>query len=70
MTATTAMIEIVIERSSNAEGETTYRWSVWQGDQQLEVDRATHFSAADCEARAVEFCRVTLGYRPDKITRH
>ena len=64
------MIEIVIARSANAEGETTYHWSVWNGDQQVEADRITHFSAADCEAKAVEFCERTLGYKPDKISRH
>jgi hypothetical protein len=64
------MIEIVIERASNAEGETTFRWSVWEDDQQIETGRTTHFSAADCEATAVDFCWNTLGYRPDKVTRH
>jgi len=67
---TTAMLEIVIDRSSNAEGETTYSWSVWNGDQQIEEGRTTHFSSADCEASATEFCRLALGFRPDKIIRH
>lgn len=67
---TTTMIEIVIERSANAEGETTYSWSVWNGDQQVETDRTPHFSAAECEANATEFCRSALGLRPDKVTRH
>lgn len=64
------MLEIIIDRSANAEGETTYSWSVWNGDQQIEVDRTAHFSAANCEASAVEFCRRALGFRPDKVTRH
>ena len=63
------MIEIVIERSTNAEGETTYSWSVWQEEQQIEIGRTTHFNAAECEAKAVEFCRDALGYKPDKVTR-
>jgi hypothetical protein len=66
---TTTMIEVVIERSANAEGETTYRWSIWNDDEQIETGRTTHFSAADCEAKAVEHCRANLGFRPDKITR-
>jgi len=65
----TAMLEIVIERSSNIDGETTYSWSVWNGDQHIEASRTTHFSAADCEASATEFCRRALGFRPDKVTR-
>ncbi len=67
---TTAMLEIVIVRSANAEGETTYSWSVWNGDEQIEVGRTRHFSAAGCEASAVEYCRRALGFRPDKVTWH
>ncbi len=66
---TTTMIEIVIERSANAEGETTYSWSVWDGDQQIDFSRTTHFSATDCEAKAIDFCWQALGYKPDKVTR-
>ena len=67
---TDTMIEIVIERSTNAEGETTFRWSVWNDEQRIEMGRTTHFNAADCEEKAVEFCWHTLGYKPDKVTRH
>ena len=63
------MIEIVIDTSTNAEGEATFSWSVWDGDQQIEIDRTTHFSASDCEAHAADFCWRTLGYKPDKVTR-
>lgn len=66
---TTTMLEIVIESSANAEGETTYRWTVWNGDQEVEHDRTDHFSADECEASAAEFCRGALGFRPDKVTR-
>ena len=64
------MLEIVIERSSNAEGETTYNWSVWKDDQPIEVGRTIHLSVANCEASADDFCRRALGLRPDKVTRH
>ncbi len=64
------MIEIVIERSSNAEGETTFHWSVWEDDQKIETGKTTHFSTTECESTAVEFCQHTLGFRPEKVSRH
>lgn len=64
------MLEIIIGRSANGEGETTYSWSIWNGDQQIEVNRAVHFSAAACEAVATEYCRQVLGFRPDKVSWH
>ena len=64
------MIEIVIEQSTTAEGEPTFRWSAWDEDQQIEIGRTTHFSADRCEESAVEFCWSQLGYKPDKVSRH
>lgn len=64
------MIEIVIERSTNAEGEATFQWKVFDNDQEIETGRNTHFSADHCEESAVEFCWSQLGYKPDKVTRH
>ncbi len=64
------MIEIVIEQSTNAEGEATYHWSVWDNDQQIETGRTTHFSAAHCEESATEYCWHQLGYKPDKVSQH
>ncbi|NKB50182.1 MAG: hypothetical protein GKS02_12570 [Alphaproteobacteria bacterium] len=31
------MIEIVIEKSTDAEGEATYQWTVWDNDQQMVI---------------------------------
>lgn len=65
---TDILIEIVIERSTNAEGELTYRWSVWNGDERMELGRTTHFSPAECESSAAEYCWRALGFKPDKVT--
>lgn len=64
------MIEIVIEQSTNAEGEETFQWSVWDNDMQIEIGRTKHFSAEHCEESAVDFCWQQLGFKPDKVTRH
>jgi len=64
---TSTLIEIVIERSTNAEGESTYRWSVWNDDQRIEMGRTTHFSASECENSAVEYCWRALGFKPDRV---
>ena len=66
---TGAMIEIVIERGTNAQGKTVFRWSVWSDGDQIEMAQNTHSDADDCEAEAVEFCWRTLGQKPDQITK-
>ncbi len=63
------MFEIVIERWSNTQGETDFRWSVWSDGDRIEMGQNTHSEADDCEAEAVEFCWRALGQKPDQITR-
>lgn len=63
------MIELVIEQSTNGEGEALFEWSVWDDDRQIQTVRTTHFSVSQCEANAVEFCWRELGFKPDKVTR-
>jgi hypothetical protein len=63
------MIEIVIERWTNAEGETAFQWSVWGEGHRIQMAANTHANADDCEVAAVEFCRRELGRRPGKVTR-
>jgi len=63
--AISAMIEIVIERWTNAEGETAFNWSVWGGGHRIQMGENTHSSADDCEVEAVEF----FGGKPDRVTR-
>ncbi len=63
------MIEIVIERWTNADGETGFRWSVWREGYRIQMGENAHSSTDDCEAEAVEFCWRELGRKPDKVTR-
>ena len=67
--AISAMIEIVIERSTNAEGETAFNWSVWGEGHRIQMGEITRRNAEDCEVEAVEFCWRKLGRKPDKVTR-
>ncbi len=59
------MIEIVIERWTNAEGKTGFRWSVWDEGHRIQMGENVHSRADDCEAQAVEFCWRKLGRKPD-----
>jgi hypothetical protein len=63
------MIEIVIERWGNAEGETAFQWSVWGEGHRIQMATNTHSDANDCEVAAVEFCWRQFGRKPGKVTR-
>ncbi len=63
------MIDIVIERWTNAEGETDFGWSVWGEGHRIQMGENTYSSTDDCEVEAVEFCWRELGRKPDKGTR-
>ncbi len=67
--AISTMIEIVIERWTNAEGETDFRWSVWGEGHRIQMGENAHSSTDDCEVEAVEFCWRKLGRKPERVTR-
>ncbi len=67
--AISTMIEIVIERWTNAEGQTDFRWSVWSDGHRIQMGPSPYSTAEDCEAQALEFCWRDLGHKPDKVTR-
>ncbi len=67
--AISPMIEIVIERWTNAKGGTDFRWSVWRDGYRIQMGPNAHSTADDCEAQALEFCWRDLGHKPDKVTR-
>jgi hypothetical protein len=64
-----AMIEIMIERWTNAEGKTDFRWSVWSDGHRIQIGPSLHSTVEDSEAEAHEFCWRDLGHKPDKVTR-
>ncbi len=63
------MIEIIIERWTNADGATDFRWSVWRDGHRIQMGPNAHSSAEAGEREAREFGRRGLGYEPDKLTR-
>ena len=63
------MIEIMIERWTNAEGKTDFRWSVWSNGSRIQIGPSLHSTVEDSEAEALEFCWRDLGHKPDKVTR-
>ncbi len=46
--AISTMIEIVIERWTNAEGQTDFRWSVWSDGYRIQMGQSPHSTAEDC----------------------
>ena len=67
--ASSAMIEIVIGRWRNAEGEADFRRSVWSDGSRIQMRPSPHSTAEDCEVQALEFCWRDLGHKPDKVMR-
>ncbi|MDH3472298.1 MAG: hypothetical protein OEM59_01290 [Rhodospirillales bacterium] len=62
------MIEVMIERWSNADGSTDHIWSLWRQGSRLQIgNRHDTPEAAEVEARA--FCLQALGSEPDRVTR-
>ncbi len=64
-----AIIEVVIERWTGADGTTEYRWSLWRDEYRIEIGRKAFTDADDCETEALDFCVKALGQKPDKVTR-
>lgn len=59
-------LDIIIERWSNLDKSTDYRWSVWQGGSRVNMG-GPHPSAEESEREAVTFCRKSLKREPDRI---
>jgi hypothetical protein len=62
------MVEIVIERWTNADGSTDHLWSLWRDGDRLQFGRK-HKTSEEAEAEALEFCHRSLGVQPDRVTR-
>jgi hypothetical protein len=61
-------IEVIVERWSNPDRSTDYRWSVWRGGSRVQMG-GPHDSAAASEREAIEFCRKSFQRAPDRIER-
>jgi len=61
-------IEVIVERWTNLDKSTDYRWSVWRGGTRVEMG-GPHPSAEASEDAAVEYCRKSFKRAPDRIER-
>ena len=61
-------IEIIIERWTNPNKSTEYRWSIWRGGSRVHMG-GPHASVEDSEHEAVEYCADKLKRAPDRIER-
>jgi len=61
-------IEVIVERWSNADKSTDYRWSIWRGGNRVQMG-GPHPSAEASEHDAVDFCRKNFQRPPDRIER-
>jgi len=61
-------IEVIVERWSNRDKSTDYRWSIWRAGTRVQMG-GPHASAEDSERAAVEFCRKNFQRAPDRIER-
>ncbi len=63
------MIELFIERWTGFDGNTEYRWSVWNDGHQIQMGPHSYSGDDECEAEALDFCVRALGREPDKASK-
>lgn len=63
------MLELIIERWTNANGTTAFLWSAWDGGRRVAMGPGGYPDGEACEAEALAFCQRELGRRPDRVTR-
>jgi hypothetical protein len=61
-------IEVIVERWSNPDKSTDYRWSVWRAGNRVQMG-GPHDSADASEREAIEFCRKSFQRAPDRVER-
>ena len=62
------MIAVMIERWTNRDGSTDYRWSVWRDGHRLDMGGRPYAESGECEKEARAFCLQALGQEPDKVS--
>ncbi len=63
------MIKVIIERWTNSDSSTDYRWSVWSDGHRLGMGTKPYPESDECEMDARAFCVQALGLEPDKVSR-
>jgi hypothetical protein len=61
-------LEVIVERWTNLDQSTEFRWSVWRGGTRVQMG-GPHDSAEASEREAVAFCRQRFDRGPDRVER-
>ena len=62
------MTELIIERWTNLNQTTDYRWSVWVEGKRVQMG-GPHRSAEESEREGRGYCQKELSLDPDRVTR-
>ncbi len=62
------VLEVIIERWTDAGGTTEFRWSLWRDGHRVAMGHEAHATAENCEAEATASCRQGLGRDPNRVT--
>ena len=60
------MLEIIIERWDNADGSSSFFWSLWQSGRRIHIGGKSS-AAVDAKQEALAFCRDRFRAPPDRL---
>jgi hypothetical protein len=68
LTGASAVVELIIERWTNLNQATDFRWSVWVDGRRVQMG-GPHKSADDSEREGQGYCTRALSRQADRVTR-
>lgn len=68
LTGASIVTELIIERWTNLNQTTEYRWSVWVEGKRVQMG-GPHKTADESQREGLAYCRKTLVREPDRLTR-
>jgi hypothetical protein len=68
LTGAGAVTELIIERWTNLNQSTDYRWSVWVDGRRVQMG-GPHKTAEESEQEGQAYCQKGLARKPDRVTR-
>jgi hypothetical protein len=68
LTGAGIVVELIIERWTNLNQNTDYRWSVWIDGRRVEMG-GPHETADDSEREGLAYCQRSMARQPDRVTR-
>jgi hypothetical protein len=63
-----AVVELIVERWTNLNQTTDFRWSVWVDGKRVQMG-GPHKSAEESEREGKGYCTRALSRQPDRVTR-